>query len=136
MRKQDYKSMDNYNYFCRFFGIDDQTKAEYGNITRNFRTLFPAYVLQNECIQHAITTATGGYESFFNTRQKKADDPHRTASLFGEGSNFQAQEEDLNFREQDTLAMIELMEYEQNKFIDYKTRREKEMKDDVTSNVS
>ena len=42
--------MDNYNYFCRFFGIDEETKAEYGQLTRNFKTLFPAYVLNNECI--------------------------------------------------------------------------------------
>ena len=43
----------------------------------------------------------------------------------------------MNFREQDTIAMIELMEYEQNKVIEYKTRKERgEGRDEQNSNVS
>ena len=43
----------------------------------------------------------------------------------------------MNFREQDTIAMIELMEYEQNKVIDYKTRKERgDGRDEQNSNVS
>lgn len=137
IRKQDGKSMDNYNYFCRFFGVDEQTKAEFGNLTSNFKTLFPAYVLQSEYIQHAITQATGGYESFFDFQTKsKAEEPHLNACIFGaEGKNFQALEEDLNFRECDTIAMIELMEYGQNEYIEYR-RHDKEIRDEQNSNVS
>ena len=50
-------------------------------------------------------------------------DPHRKASLFGEG-NFDTFEEDLNFRDCDTLAMIELMEYQQNQYIKLNSRKD------------
>ena len=63
-------------------------------------------------------TATGGYESklpaYSNIPgvqlQRGSSDPHRTASLFDD-INFRLQEQDLNFREDDTIAMIEHVEY-------------------------
>ena len=50
--------------------------------------MYPGYVLHNDSIQHAITTATGGYETFFDAKKKNLghENPHRAASLFGEGN--------------------------------------------------
>ena len=52
--------MDNYNYFCRFFGIEAHSHKDFGLANRDFKTLFPTYVFNNENIRHAITVATGG----------------------------------------------------------------------------
>jgi len=115
-RLEQANTMDNYHYFCAFFGIDQQTIARYSAPTREFKTMFPVEVLHNESIQHAIMSATGGYESVFDarfnqqTKPRQAFEPNKAASLFGEG-NFESVEEDLNFRECDTIAMIELVEY-------------------------
>lgn len=91
--------------------------------------MFPSYVLMNEFIQHAITSATGGYESCSNANRQRYnqsevnDDPHRTASLFRQSGFGQQEEEDLNFRDCDTFAMIELMEYQQNCNIAYNSAK-------------
>lgn len=89
LRKQDWpKTMENYNYFCYFFGTDKKTMESFSKLTQGFKTLYPNYVLHNDSIQHAITTATGGYESFFNAakKQRAYTIGKQAQSLFGEGN--------------------------------------------------
>ena len=51
LRKQEWpKTMDNYSYFCYFFGIDKKTIDCYSKLTGGFKTLFPNYVLHNDSI--------------------------------------------------------------------------------------
>ena len=64
--------------------------------------------------------ATGLYETFDSNKQFNANmeantiSKHRSASIFNNPSFQQYEEEDLNFRDSDTIAMIELVEYNQN----------------------
>ena len=60
-----------------------------------------------------------------NLMRRQSSDPHRMASLFVD-SNFQTIEQDLNFRETETIAMIELVEYQQNQFIAYEGSSKKD----------
>ena len=130
--------MDNYHYFCKFFGVDQNVIEQYGKLMGNFKTMFPVYVFNNDGLQHAITEARGGYETYAHGQARQDvqkfsdDDPHRTASLFDDCPD--AHEEDLNFRDSEVIAMIELLEYQQNQYISCSTK--KDAATDLLSNVS
>ena len=41
-------TMDNYHYFCKFFGVDQNVIEQYGKLMGNFKTMFPVYVFNND----------------------------------------------------------------------------------------
>jgi len=48
-----YRKVDNFNYFCKFFGIENyqgQADPDYETLLKGFKTMYPNYVLQNENI--------------------------------------------------------------------------------------
>ena len=110
--------MDNFKYFCHFFGIDHL--SHYGKLTDNFKTLYPEYFLNNELIQDAVHKATGKYEPMFDAQGnmiRKKKDSELNYRIADSEDPFSQKEADLNFREQETFAMIEFMEYQQDQYI-------------------